>query len=377
MNEKTIMLPKASVLSAGRRLGIAPNRLGALLKLPDSGESTQAGTETETSWKGALSLVLAPKNLSLITLLFPDDSLLWTAELTNGESTALMGDDGETLRIRMMSPIDIVRTFARHFSPVSKAVTRMQGQCSLQSFLVLMALSDLQRGNHCLQLLSHAVGAPTITAETLQNEWEEAVAHCDLRWLLPYMRELLGYGQTLDIPAALAELNSIGLINIENGSILPTEKGEPILNMLRNRAMVCGIESLYYHEGVLQSQKTILLLSGTSVCRIELGESAILETIDEAELMKTLEVLFAPGEEAGPTTQKVIDTSVETKDNVVQVENPSWRCACGQQNTGRFCTACGMPGEDGEGQTTAAFCIQCGAPLLPEARFCTRCGAPH
>lgn len=61
----------------------------------------------------------------------------------------------------------------------------------------------------------------------------------------------------------------------------------------------------------------------------------------------------------------------------------SWRCSCGAQNTGKFCTNCGNPKPQSGGwicscgtHNTGNFCTNCGSKK-PEAsgpRFCSNCG---
>ena len=47
-----------------------------------------------------------------------------------------------------------------------------------------------------------------------------------------------------------------------------------------------------------------------------------------------------------------------------------WRCACGAENTGKFCVECGKP------RPAAGWkCSRCGA--MNEGKFCAECGAPR
>lgn len=46
----------------------------------------------------------------------------------------------------------------------------------------------------------------------------------------------------------------------------------------------------------------------------------------------------------------------------------SWKCSCGQENNGRFCSQCGNPHQEQSGWTCS-----CGA--VNEGRFCSACGA--
>ena len=50
----------------------------------------------------------------------------------------------------------------------------------------------------------------------------------------------------------------------------------------------------------------------------------------------------------------------------------AWTCACGVQNSGNFCTACGSAKP--EVPAAGGFCPNCGTAVTPGAKFCTNCG---
>ena len=62
-----------------------------------------------------------------------------------------------------------------------------------------------------------------------------------------------------------------------------------------------------------------------------------------------------------------------------------WTCACGQVNTGKFCSECGSPKPAPAGSWTCAcgatctgkFCPDCGSPRPAAEWFCTECGAKN
>jgi hypothetical protein len=54
------------------------------------------------------------------------------------------------------------------------------------------------------------------------------------------------------------------------------------------------------------------------------------------------------------------------------IENGSWRCACGTVSSGSFCSSCGQK----KPMQSAQYCAKCGAPLQQDACFCKACGAP-
>ena len=62
-----------------------------------------------------------------------------------------------------------------------------------------------------------------------------------------------------------------------------------------------------------------------------------------------------------------------------------WTCACGQVNTGKFCSECGSPKPAPAGSWTCScgatctgkFCPDCGSPRPAAEWFCTECGAKN
>lgn len=83
--------------------------------------------------------------------------------------------------------------------------------------------------------------------------------------------------------------------------------------------------------------------------------------------------------------------------HVQNMQKPSWVCACGAQNSGKFCSECGQPKpKDPEGWTCSCgqvnsgkFCSECGAPkpekkgawtcacgAVNSGKFCSECGSP-
>ena len=49
----------------------------------------------------------------------------------------------------------------------------------------------------------------------------------------------------------------------------------------------------------------------------------------------------------------------------------AWKCECGADNSGNFCTNCGKAKP---APAAGGFCPQCGTAITPGAKFCTNCG---
>lgn len=78
---------------------------------------------------------------------------------------------------------------------------------------------------------------------------------------------------------------------------------------------------------------------------------------------------------------EAVDTTAAAQVASVQNENTEtikldsedkWLCKCGAVNTGKFCTACGLPREEGEKK--ANVCPKCGNEYPEGAKFCPQCG---
>lgn len=68
-------------------------------------------------------------------------------------------------------------------------------------------------------------------------------------------------------------------------------------------------------------------------------------------------------------------------ESLKQANINAWKCACGAENTGKFCTECGKPKPADSSWTcscgnvnTGKFCTECGKPKAPAVRICSKCG---
>ena len=76
--------------------------------------------------------------------------------------------------------------------------------------------------------------------------------------------------------------------------------------------------------------------------------------------------------EIDPKTEKMLSTMASINSVSVPVSVPApqgeiWQCACGNNNSGRFCTECGMKKPEG-------WVCSCGN--TNKGKFCTECGKP-
>ena len=68
-------------------------------------------------------------------------------------------------------------------------------------------------------------------------------------------------------------------------------------------------------------------------------------------------------------------------ESLKQANTNAWKCACGAENTGKFCTECGKPKPADSSWTcscgnvnTGKFCTECGKPKASAVRICSKCG---
>lgn len=70
----------------------------------------------------------------------------------------------------------------------------------------------------------------------------------------------------------------------------------------------------------------------------------------------------------------------QSKEAPKAAAKPSWKCSCGAENTGKFCSECGQPKPEKKTWTcscgtvnTGKFCSECGKPMQRSYR-CSKCG---
>ncbi len=388
IENKTMVLPNTAIYPLGEEIGIKVNRLGALLQLPKtSGEKVSSSDIDPDALKDALATVLQPHNISLITLLFPDDSLLWTTEISGKNNAALYGNSDGFTHIKPMKPQNIPKVFASYLGTKDNVFIEVKARLSLNGLFTLLAIFDLRRKFGLLHLLSHTVGESHVTENGIQKEIAEALEHGDIRWLLPFMLELAEHKEEIDIVLALEELTKYGLISTENRAVILSAKGEQLFSILVKRDTLCGVESIFYHRGELHVQRTAFLSAGEHLFRFEFGDDATISSTTSKEALEALRTLFAPGEDPGamvvppsePTIPEIaVPPAQEDTTPALSLKDKTggWQCVCGKMNTGQFCASCGKHRIQKQETTIPTFCKNCGAPLSPENKFCRICGTP-
>jgi membrane protease subunit (stomatin/prohibitin family) len=76
----------------------------------------------------------------------------------------------------------------------------------------------------------------------------------------------------------------------------------------------------------------------------------------------------------------------QQKESAAAPKAAGWKCACGAENTGKFCAECGKPRPADEGwscpkcgsRNSGKFCAECGtARPADDSWFCTECGTKN
>lgn len=79
---------------------------------------------------------------------------------------------------------------------------------------------------------------------------------------------------------------------------------------------------------------------------------------------------MAMNQGAASGAAELIQNAQKAAPAVQQPGQTMWKCECGAQNNGKFCSECGKA----KPQQTAKFCMNCGAKLELDAKFCSECG---
>lgn len=78
----------------------------------------------------------------------------------------------------------------------------------------------------------------------------------------------------------------------------------------------------------------------------------------------------SPGAPFGMGMFKAMIPAPDTQQNGNWKDETRWTCGCGQENTGKFCTECGMPAPP-----KPWICPECGTEN--KGNFCGECGSPR
>lgn len=381
--QKFIRIPRANALSAGRRLGLAPNRL-ALLALPD-GDATPGSVPP--GWEPLLPTLAQPLAIGDITLLQGDDFLLQSRWAMGGESGLLYGEEEGLLSLRPITPWELADLILAPLDVEEADAEPMQIALSPAGLLALLAWADCVRRWQMELLLLHAAGQIEITKALLKAQLQDAREQKDIRWLAPFLLTLYDAELPVKLPEALAELERQGFLTLRGENIEPTEAGARLLAQLNRRCAVAGVRCVFYQEGEAILMNAVLLRTQRHLWYIELGADALLGGISPALARETLEGLFSPGEEPPPAPAVAQSEAIPAQEEraAVSVATPppagSWTCACGSENKGAFCPACGSakpapPVASAVSENTAPACMRCGSLRKGGAKFCSNCGNP-
>ncbi len=380
MDKKTFVLQKATIRSIGNQLGIEVNRLGDLLQFPEAGNETVTGEQPD-GLKTVIETVLQPRNISSITLLFPDNSILWTTEITGKGQSVLYGDNMGEVSIKPMEKGEAINIFASYLNESTAASGKATLSLSMNALFVLLAINDYRRRVGLYHLLSHTVGDDPLTVTGIQKEIDRAVDHQDLRWLLPFFFEVTGYEKAIDLPLAIKELEESGFLNHgtePGGSVEIACPGSHFLNELSRNHTFCGIQSYFYHKGALTVLRGAFLATDQSITFIEMDTEARFSSVAFDQVPKIINNLFSPGEDPGFAPREESDEKVEAaspfadkpaeeimpEDQETATDaNEPWECICGKINTGEFCGSCGKQRIPRTQTAIPSFCHHCGAPL--------------
>ena len=336
MNNITYNIPKDVVSSAGNHLGIKANRIAGYLGFAKSTQSKK----TEEGWENILPIILNPRNFTGVTVLFQDDSLLFTNLVTGEEDAAFCGEEDGNLKIMPMSQMEIIELLASYLGETENT-QRIKQELSGDALICMLSIADSIRRAKLENILNPLKNEFKITEEILKSEFENNLKLGNLRWLSAFLAELRWKEKPVDFEKALKELSKSDIIQYKGSNVEISENGEIFFEELLKRKTMLGLRSVFYHEGVLNYLAMALLRTEKYLWLLDVTDNACMMSLNCEELQGMIGTMISPGEES-PEMEVEADAEDINKEQKKSV--------------------------------TPKFCRNCGDKLSSGTKFCKKCG---
>ena len=188
-------------------------------------------------------------------------------------------------------------------------------------------------------------------------------------------RELSRYMQT-ELDADWKELRGMEVLSVGLGGLSYDEKSREMID-IRNQGAMLGDASI--REGYVQGA----VARGMEAAGSNANGAA--QAFMGMGMGMNAGCGFVGAASASNQAQMERDAAAKAAAKAAEASAGGWTCACGQTNTGKFCSECGSPKPAPSGSWTCAcgasctgkFCPECGSPKPAAEWFCTECGAKN
>ncbi len=183
------------------------------------------------------------------------------------------------------------------------------------------------------------------------------------------------------------QLRGLEIISVGINKITPDDKSRERIEQFDNATMLGS------NQAAMQGRMT----SAQATAFENMGkQSAGTSGMDMMGMAFGVQAMNQMGQMMQQQTQQAAPQSAAPQPETVQKEADTWKCACGAENAGKFCSECGLEKPKTEAEWVCAcgtknagkFCGECGKPRPEEGwtcacgaenkgKFCSECGSPR
>ncbi len=291
------------------------------------------------------NLMLLPSNICFLASVTQDDMMLFSTLLSTNDSLGYFYNDIEnsSTTIKLTSPDEVSKYFHDLLGISEVVVTGISLTMSVHGLLALTSVVDSLKRKNIEQLMFHMVDSFELTIPDIEENFDLSYKSEDLRWYLPFIAEAFGPFEGLspdtksNINKGLNELQTMGLLNLDNYKIEFTDEGFSLLSILLQKRNLLMLRSLFFEQETLR-QMPIAFLNFDNVLYyimpLDEQEGFVLKSLDKHMFSELVEMVIAPGD---------MPSMVEKEEIVLPNPNTKFCKYCGAKinASANFCNSCG------------------------------------
>ena len=258
MEENKVVIKKKEVLRIIEQSGNAINSLARFLDIfaEDSTESSiQDEKIADIDLQSLPSYLIAPYNISFMTIVTPKDDMVFTTVLSDRDKYGFYSylKESELLTLKTVEPQEIIDLSSDLIGTRNALESETKLFFTPTGILALSTLVDLVRRESLEKLVLHLVGESEITISKIQEILEMSMDSCDIRWLTPFILDIFDPleiipKEKMDIKEGIKELGDMGLLKLQEDIVQLTDRGRDFLDLLIEPSGRIGVKSLYYYS---------------------------------------------------------------------------------------------------------------------------------